>query len=47
MLPAYEPDPGGYAAFLSRQRQPLPLKLLVDFLAERIGGNVAPWGVPL
>ncbi|MGI9218686.1 MAG: LysR substrate-binding domain-containing protein [Hydrogenophaga sp.] len=48
VLPAYEPETLGiHAVFLSRQHQPLPLKLLVDFLAERFGGNVAPWDGPL
>lgn len=47
VLPAYEPETLGiHAVFLSRQHQPLPLKLLVDFLAERFGGNAAPWDVP-
>jgi DNA-binding transcriptional LysR family regulator len=44
VLPAHEPETLGiHAVFLSRQHQPLPLKLLVDFLAERFGGDVAPW----
>jgi DNA-binding transcriptional LysR family regulator len=48
VLPAYEPETLGiHAVFLSRQHQPLPLKLLVDFLAERLGGQVAPWDLPL
>ena len=48
VLPAYEPETLGiHAVFLSRQHQPLPLKLLVDFLAERFGGKVAPWDLPL
>jgi DNA-binding transcriptional LysR family regulator len=48
VLPAYEPETLGiHAVFLSRQHQPLPLKLLVDFLAERFGGSVAPWDGPL
>lgn len=47
VLPAYEPETLGiHAVFLSRQHQPLPLKLLVDFLAERFGGKVAPWDLP-
>jgi DNA-binding transcriptional LysR family regulator len=48
VLPAYEPETLGiHAVVLSRQHQPLPLKLLVDFLAERFGGDVAPWDLPL
>ena len=48
VLPAYEPEALGiHAVFLSRQHQPLPLKLLVDFLAERFGGDAAPWDVPV
>jgi len=44
LLPDHEPEPLGiYAVFLSRQHQPQPLKLLIDFLAERFGGDVAPW----
>ena len=48
VLPAYVPETLGiHAVFLSRQHQPLPLKLLVDFLAEGLGGPVAPWDLPL
>ena len=44
VLPDHEPEPLGiHAVYLSRQHQPLPLKLLIDFLAERFGGDVAPW----
>ena len=44
VLPYHEPEPLGiHAVYLSRQHQPLPLKLLIDFLAERFGGDVAPW----
>lgn len=44
VLPNHEPEPLGiHAVYLSRQHQPLPLKLLIDFLAERFGGDVAPW----
>jgi DNA-binding transcriptional LysR family regulator len=31
------------AVYLSRQHQPKPLRLLIEFLAERFGGDVAPW----
>ncbi|WP_039853117.1 LysR family transcriptional regulator [Hylemonella gracilis] len=48
VLPDHEPEALGiHALYLSRQHQPLPLKLLVDFLAERFGGEVAPWDLPL
>jgi DNA-binding transcriptional LysR family regulator len=47
LLPDHEPEPlGVHAVFLSRQHQPQALKLLVDFLAERFGGDVAPWDRP-
>lgn len=34
---------GIYAVYLSRQHQPLALRLLVDFLAARFAGPQAPW----
>ena len=44
VLPDHEPEPLGiHAVYLSRQHQPLPLKLLIEFLAERFGGEVPPW----
>jgi DNA-binding transcriptional LysR family regulator len=44
LLPDFEPEPLGlYAVYLSRQHQPLPLRLLIDFLAARFSGDVAPW----
>jgi DNA-binding transcriptional LysR family regulator len=44
VLPALEPETLGlHAIFLSRQHQPLALRLLVEFLAERFGGEMAPW----
>jgi DNA-binding transcriptional LysR family regulator len=44
LLPDHEPEALGiHAVYLSRQHQPLPLKLLIEFLAERFGGEVAPW----
>lgn len=44
LLPGHEPEPLGiHAVYLSRQHQPQPLKLLIDFLAERFGGDIAPW----
>lgn len=44
LLPDYEPEPLGiHAVYLSRQHQPQPLRLLIEFLADRFGGDVAPW----
>jgi len=44
VLPELEPETLGiHAIFLSRQHQPLALRLLVDFLAQRFGGPVPPW----
>lgn len=44
LLPDYEPDLMGiHAIYLSRQHQPLALRLLVDFLVERFAGDMAPW----
>lgn len=48
LLPEHEPEPLGiHAIYLSRQHQPLPLRLLIEFLAERFGGDEAPWDRPL
>jgi DNA-binding transcriptional LysR family regulator len=44
VLPALEPQTLGiHAIFLSRQHQPLALRLLVDFLVARFGGETPPW----
>lgn len=44
VLPQLEPESLGiHAVFLSRQHQPLALRLLVDFLAERFAGPLPPW----
>jgi len=44
VLPEFEPEPlGVHAVYLSRQHQPLALRLLVGFLAERFGGDSPPW----
>jgi DNA-binding transcriptional LysR family regulator len=44
VLPAIEPETlGVHAIMLSRQHQPLALRLLVEFLAKAFGGPVAPW----
>ena len=44
VLRAYEPEPLGiHAVYLSRQHQPLPLRVMLEFLAERFSGEVAPW----
>jgi len=48
LLPHEEPEPLGiHAIYLSRQHQPLALRLLVDFLAERFAGPLAPWDAAL
>lgn len=47
LLPDHEPEPLGiHAVYLSRQHQPKPLKLLIDFLGQRFGDAVAPWDQP-
>ena len=44
LLPDHQPEVLGiHAIYLSRQHQPLALRLLVDFLAARFSGSVAPW----
>ncbi|MGR4069752.1 LysR family transcriptional regulator [Halomonas sp. LR3S48] len=44
VLPAWEPEPLGiHALYLSRRYQPLLLRAMIDFLAERLGGDVALW----
>jgi DNA-binding transcriptional LysR family regulator len=44
LLPGYEPETLGiHALYLSRQHQPLLLRAMVDFLAARFSGEVAPW----
>ncbi|MDX5379605.1 MAG: LysR family transcriptional regulator [Halomonas sp.] len=44
VLPAWEPESLGiHAVYLSRRHQPLLLRAMIDFLAERLGGDVAPW----
>lgn len=44
LLPDHEPEVFGiYAIYLSRQHQPLALRLLVDFLAARFAGETPPW----
>ncbi len=44
LLPDHEPELLGiHAIYLSRQHQPLALRLLVDFLAARFAGEQAPW----
>jgi DNA-binding transcriptional LysR family regulator len=44
VLPAYEPETLGiHAVYLSRQHQPQLLRVMLDFLAERFSGEVAPW----
>jgi DNA-binding transcriptional LysR family regulator len=44
LLPNHEPETLGiHAVYLSRRHRPLALQLLLDFLAQRFGGDVAPW----
>jgi len=44
VLPDYTLDPLDIqAVYLSRRHQPLPLRKLIEFLAERFGGDPAPW----
>lgn len=48
LLPDHEPEVLGiHAIYLSRQHQPLALRLLVDFLAARFAGDPAPWDAAL
>lgn len=48
LLPDFEPEVFGiHAIYLSRQHQPLALRLLVDFLAARFAGDRAPWDLAL
>jgi DNA-binding transcriptional LysR family regulator len=48
LLPDHEPEVLGiHAIYLSRQHQPLALRLLVDFLAARYAGARAPWDLAL
>lgn len=48
LLPDHEPEMLGiHAIYLSRQHQPLALRLLVDFLVARFAGETAPWDVAL
>lgn len=48
LLPDHEPDVLGiHAIYLSRQHQPLALRLLVDHLAARFAGERAPWDLAL
>ena len=44
LLPDCEPERLGiHAVYLSRQHQPQLLRMMVDFLADRMRGEVAPW----
>ena len=44
VLPQYALEPLDiHAVYLSRRHQPRALRVLIDFLAERFGGPVAPW----
>lgn len=44
VLPDYELDPIDIqAVYLTRRHQPMPLRLLIEFLAQRFGGETPPW----
>jgi DNA-binding transcriptional LysR family regulator len=44
LLPDCDPEPLGiHAVYLSRQHQPQLLRAMIDFLADRFRGDVAPW----
>ena len=44
VLPELEPETlGVHAILLSRHHQPLGLRMLVEFLARRFGGETPPW----
>lgn len=44
LLPQYQLEPLNIQAiYLSRRHQPVALRLLIDFLAEKFGGDIAPW----
>ena len=44
LLTDFEPEPLGiHAVYLSRQYQPHLLRMMVDFLADRMKGPAAPW----
>jgi len=44
VLPQVEPEPLGiHAVYLSRRHQPQALRLLIEFLAQRYGGEQPPW----
>lgn len=48
LLPDYEPEPLGiHAVYLTRRHQPQALRLMIEFLAARFGGQVPPWDVPV
>lgn len=48
VLPEHEPEPLNiHAVYLSRRHQPKPLRLLIEFLADRFAGDVAPWDRPI
>jgi hypothetical protein len=44
--PDHDPEPLGiHVVYLSRRHQPKALQLLINFLAERFGGEPPPWDV--
>jgi DNA-binding transcriptional LysR family regulator len=48
LLPDYEPETMGiHAVYLSRRHQSQTLRLLVEWLSRRFGGEPAPWDTAL
>jgi DNA-binding transcriptional LysR family regulator len=46
LLPDHEPETLGiHAVYLTRRHQPQALRLMIEFLAERFGGDLPPWDV--
>jgi DNA-binding transcriptional LysR family regulator len=46
LLPDHEPESLGiHAVYLSRRHQPRALRLLIEFLVQRFGGESPPWDV--
>jgi DNA-binding transcriptional LysR family regulator len=44
LLPDHEPEPMDiHAVYLSRQHQPQALRLLIEHLVRRFGGESPPW----
>lgn len=48
LLPDHEPESLGiHAVYLSRQHQPMSLRLLLSFLVQRFSNETAPWDIGL